>query len=77
MLTKARDGQLDLTQVLAEDTPERRELVRAIDMVRKRIQRTRRFQPLDGSTTPASDLDRRSEINSSSARFWKPPGDRY
>ncbi len=59
LLTKARDGQLDLTQVLAEDTPDRRELVRAIDMVRKRIQRTRRFQPLDGSTTPASDLDRR------------------
>lgn len=56
---QARDGQLDLTQVLAEDTPDRRELVRAIDMVRKRIQRTRRFQPLDGSTTPASDLDRR------------------
>jgi hypothetical protein len=59
LLTKARDGQLDLTQVLAEDTPERRELVRAIDMVRKRIQRTKRFQPLDGSTTPACDLDRR------------------
>jgi hypothetical protein len=59
LLTKARDGQLDLTQVLAEDTPDRRELVRAIDMVRKRIQRTKRFQPLDGSTTPASDLDRR------------------
>ena len=59
LLTKARDGQLDLTQVLAEDTPDRRELVRAIDMVRKRIQRTKRFQPLDGSTTPAYDLDRR------------------
>jgi hypothetical protein len=59
LLTKARDGQLDLTQVLADDTPDRRELVRAIDMVRKRIQRTKRFQPLDGSTTPASDLDRR------------------
>jgi hypothetical protein len=59
LLTKARDGQLDLTQVLAEDTPERRELVRAIDMVRKRIQRSKRFQPLDGSTAPASDLDRR------------------
>ena len=53
------DGQLDLTQVLADDTPERRELVRAIDMVRKRVQRTKRFQPLDGSTTPASDLDQR------------------
>src|SRR3954454_22057239 len=26
LLTKARDGQLDLTQVLADDTPERREL---------------------------------------------------
>jgi hypothetical protein len=59
LLTKARDGQLDLTQVLADDTPERRELVRAIDMVRKRVQRSKRFQPLDGSTTPASDLDRR------------------
>jgi hypothetical protein len=59
LLTKARGGQLDLTQVLAEDTPERRELVRAIDMVRKRVQRTKRFQPLDAFTTPVSNLDRR------------------
>lgn len=42
LLTKARAGELDLTQVLAEDSPERRELVRAIDMVRKRVQRARR-----------------------------------
>ena len=48
-----------MTQVLAEDTPERRELVRAIDMVRKRVQRTKRYQPLDGFSTPASDLDQR------------------
>jgi DNA-directed RNA polymerase specialized sigma24 family protein len=59
LLTKAREGQLDMTQVLAEDTPERRELVRAIDMVRKRVQRTKRYQPLDGFTTPVSDLDQR------------------
>jgi RNA polymerase sigma factor (sigma-70 family) len=58
LLTKARQGQLDLTQVLAEDAPERRELVRAIDMVRKRVQRTKRFQPLDGFT-PSTDVDRR------------------
>ncbi len=42
LLTKARAGDLDLTQVLGEETPERRELVRAIDMVRKRVQRARR-----------------------------------
>ena len=59
LLTKARAGQLDLTQVLADDTPERRELVRAIDMVRKRVQRTKRYQPLDGYTTPATNLDQR------------------
>jgi DNA-binding CsgD family transcriptional regulator len=59
LLTKAREGRLDMTQVLAEDTPERRELVRAIDMVRKRVQRTKRYQPLDGYTTPTSDLDQR------------------
>jgi hypothetical protein len=59
LLTKARDGQLDMTQVLAEDTPERRELVRAIDMVRKRVQRTKRYQSLDGCSAPASDLDQR------------------
>jgi RNA polymerase sigma factor (sigma-70 family) len=51
LLTKARSGQLDLTQVLEVDTPERRELVRAIDTVRKRVQRTRRFQPLDEGQT--------------------------
>jgi ATP/maltotriose-dependent transcriptional regulator MalT len=60
LLTKARSGELDMTQVLAEDTPERRELVRAIDMVRKRVQRTKRHQPLDAFTTPASDLDQRN-----------------
>ena len=59
LLTKAREGQLDLTQVLAEDTPDRRELVRAIDMVRKRVQRTKRFQTLTGSRPPSSDLDQR------------------
>jgi DNA-directed RNA polymerase specialized sigma24 family protein len=58
LLTKAREGQLDLTQVLAEDTPERRELVRAIDMVRKRVQRTKKYQPLDGHI-PAADIDQR------------------
>jgi DNA-directed RNA polymerase specialized sigma24 family protein len=58
LLTKAREGQLDLTQVLAEDTPERRELVRAIDMVRKRVQRTKKYQSLDGQF-PATDVDRR------------------
>jgi hypothetical protein len=59
LLTKARAGQLDLTQVLADDTSERRELVRAIDMVRKRVQRAKRYQPLDGYTTPATNLDQR------------------
>jgi DNA-directed RNA polymerase specialized sigma24 family protein len=59
LLSKARAGQLDLNLVLAEDTPERRELVRAIDMVRKRVQRARRLQTLDDQSTPAPDLDRR------------------
>jgi RNA polymerase sigma factor (sigma-70 family) len=59
LLTKARAGQLDLHRVLADDTPERRELVRAIDMVRKRVQRTRRLQPLDDQFTPGPDVDRR------------------
>jgi len=59
LLGKARAGQLDLNLVLAEDTPERRELVRAIDMVRKRVQRSKRHQPLDDQFTPGPDLDRR------------------
>jgi len=58
LLTKAREGQLDLTLVLADDTPERRELVRAIDMVRKRVQRAKKYQPLDGYV-PSTDVDRR------------------
>jgi hypothetical protein len=58
LLTKAREGQIDLTQVLADDTPERREFVRAIDMVRKRVQRAKRYQPLDGHT-PSTEEDRR------------------
>src|SRR3954453_12291864 len=56
---KARAGQLDLNRVLAEDSADRRELVRAIDMVRKRVQRSRRLQPLDEQLTPGPDLDRR------------------
>jgi RNA polymerase sigma factor (sigma-70 family) len=59
LLSKARAGALDLNLVLADDTPERRELVRAIDMVRKRVQRSRKYQPLDPYTTPGPDLDRR------------------
>src|SRR5205085_10244025 len=47
LLGKAKAGQLELHQVLAEDTVERRELIRASDMVRKRVQRSRRLQPLD------------------------------
>src|SRR4051812_39039629 len=42
LLGKARAGELELNRVLADDTPERRELVRAIDMVRKRVQRSKR-----------------------------------
>lgn len=59
LLTKARDGRLDLGQVLSDDTPERRELVRAIDMVRKRVQRAKRHQPIDALALPAPDTDQR------------------
>jgi RNA polymerase sigma factor (sigma-70 family) len=59
LLGKARAGQLDLNLVLADDTPERRELVRAIDMVRKRVQRSKRLQPLDDQSTPSPDFDRK------------------
>ena len=59
LLGKARAGQLELNLVLADDTPERRELVRAIDMVRKRVQRSKRHQPLDDQSTPGPDLDQR------------------
>jgi hypothetical protein len=57
LLTKARAGQLDLNLVLADDTSERRELVRAIDMVRKRVQRAKRLQTFDEHVTPGPDLD--------------------
>jgi RNA polymerase sigma factor (sigma-70 family) len=57
LLGKARAGQLDLNLVLAEDTAERRELVRAIDMVRKRVQRAKKHQALDDQLTPGPDRD--------------------
>src|SRR5437660_12213829 len=60
LLTKARAGVLDLNLVLADDTPERRELVRAIDMVRKRVQRAKRHQPIDDQSTPGPDVDGRN-----------------
>src|SRR6478609_10294872 len=59
LLGKARAGELELNLVLADDTPERRELVRAIDMVRKRVQRSKRFQTLDDQYTPGPDFDQR------------------
>ena len=59
LLGKARAGQLDLNLVLADDTTERRELVRAIDMVRKRVQRSKRHQSLDDHSTPGPDFDSR------------------
>jgi DNA-directed RNA polymerase specialized sigma24 family protein len=60
LLSKARAGQLDLNLVLADDSQERRELVRAIDMVRKRVQRAKRHQPLDEQTLPSPDHDQRT-----------------
>ncbi len=57
LLTKARAGELDLTLVLADDTPERRELVRAIDMVRKRVQRAKRSQPIDALPIVGMDYE--------------------
>jgi len=60
LLDKARAGRLELNLVLADDTPERRELVRAIDMVRKRVQRARRHQAIDEMTTPGPDHDGRA-----------------
>ncbi len=59
LLGKARAGQLDLNRVLADDTAERRELVRAIDMVRKRVQRARRHQSFDEQLAPGSEQDTR------------------
>jgi len=59
LLTKARAAELDLTQVLAEDTPERRELVRAIDMVRKRVQRAKRYMSVDSLPLAGPDEDHR------------------
>jgi RNA polymerase sigma factor (sigma-70 family) len=59
LLGKARAGELDLNLVLAEDTSVRRELVRAIDMVRKRVQRARRYQALDPQVTPGPDHDQK------------------
>src|SRR5436305_11942658 len=59
LLTKARAGELDLNLVLADDTDERRELVRAIDMVRKRVQRARRHQSFDEQLAPGPEQDTR------------------
>jgi RNA polymerase sigma factor (sigma-70 family) len=58
LLGKARAGELDLNRVLAEDSTERRELVRAIDMVRKRVQRSKKLQAIDEQMVPAPDIDR-------------------
>lgn len=60
LLGKARGGELDLNKVLAEDSPERRELVRAIDMVRKRVQRTKRLQTIDEQLVVGHDHDRQT-----------------
>ncbi len=76
LLGKARAGELDLNLVLAEDTLERRELVRAIDMVRKRVQRARKYQPLDDQLTPAPTTTVATATARNSARSSKPPAAR-
>lgn len=60
LLGKARAGELDLNKVLAEDSPERRELVRAIDMVRKRVQRAKKYQAIDDHLVPGPDVDQQA-----------------
>ncbi len=60
LLTKARSGLLDLNMVLAEDSPERRELVRAIDTVRKRVQRSKKYQPFDERLAPGDDREQKA-----------------
>lgn len=60
LLTKARSGALDLNMVLAEDSPERRELVRAIDTVRKRVQRSKKYQPFDERFAPGDDREQKA-----------------
>jgi RNA polymerase sigma factor (sigma-70 family) len=57
LLDRARAGQLDLSLVLADDTAERRELVRAIDMVRKRVQRAKRYQAIDEQLVVGPDRE--------------------
>jgi RNA polymerase sigma factor (sigma-70 family) len=57
LLTKARSGALDLNLVLAEDSSERRELVRAIDTVRKRVQRSKKYQSFDERLAPGDDRE--------------------
>ncbi|MEO6808275.1 MAG: sigma-70 family RNA polymerase sigma factor [Isosphaeraceae bacterium] len=60
LLDQARAGRLNLHLVLSDDTPERRELVRAIDMVRKRVQRAKRHESFDEQHVPGIDSDRRN-----------------
>jgi hypothetical protein len=61
LLGKARAGQLDLNLVLADDSSERRELVRAIDLVRKRVQRAKRHQSFDEHVAPGHNIDAREQ----------------
>jgi RNA polymerase sigma factor (sigma-70 family) len=67
LLEKARAGTIDLNRVLAEDTAERRELVRAIDLVRKRVQRGKVHQAIDARSgiepiDPGGDVRARVEL---------------
>jgi len=76
LLTKARAGELELAQVLADDTPERRELVRAIDMVRKRVQRAKRHQAIDSTSSRAQTTTQGIATDWNSERSWKRRGGR-
>ena len=74
LLGKARAGQLDLNLVLADDTAERRELVRAIDMVRKRVQRARSATSRSTTSSPPAPTSTGGTASArSSARSSKPP----
>jgi DNA-binding CsgD family transcriptional regulator len=71
-------GQHGIRDVLSRETPEGPDFFRAIDTVKKRAQREKSFQPLDGqadtvaTSASQSDADRRGALHEVIARQLNP-----
>ncbi|WP_240906939.1 LuxR C-terminal-related transcriptional regulator [Paludisphaera rhizosphaerae] len=56
-------GRWGIKEVFSKETDEGQDFFRAVDMVKKRVQRERTYQPLDDAAFAAADLETQSRLD--------------